>query len=126
MIRYQGESIDFSITLNEAGGITKWSDFDSLVLYLYTDELHKTRFSAAVEVVTLVGKGELRNFISDTLTMSTDGKTISGTLLSADTLTMKGTLYFDVLGRKGTTKVYIRSQNTNTRIEYAPIKAELQ
>ncbi len=122
MIRYQGESIDFRITLGDStSGITKWSDFDSLAFYIYTDTVHIAKYTA-----TITETSEVRTFESDTLTMSADGKTISGTLLSADTLTMTGALYFDVLGRKGTTKVYIRSQNTDTRIEYAPIKAELQ
>ncbi len=120
MIRYQGESIDFSIALKSTSAIAQWTDFDSLAFYLYTDTAHIAKFAA-----TITEASDERTFTSDTLTLSADGKTINGTLSSSDTLTMTGALYFDVLGRKGTSRVYIRSQHTDIRIDYAPIKAEL-
>lgn len=113
MIRYQGESIDFNIALNESSSIQQWSDFSIVCVYLYTNTSRIVKFSS-------VKKSD-----KESMTISEDGKILSGTLQSKDTKTMKGALYMDILGKTGEDKVYIRRICTSIDIQYAPIKAEL-
>ncbi len=113
MIRYQGENIDFYIVLNAASSISKFTDLDNVFVYLYTHTSHIVKFSGSREN----GYGYL--------TTSDDGKTLSGTLLPSDTLTMQGALHMDILGVIGTQKAYINSIGTGIEIIYTPIKQEL-
>ncbi len=113
MIRYQGENIDFYITLNDASSISKFTELDNVFVYLYTHTSHIVKFSGSSKD----GYGNL--------TTSDDGKTLSGTLLPDDTLTMQGALRMDILGVNGEEKAYINSIGTGIEIMYAPIKQEL-
>ena len=114
MIRYQGENIDFSVTLNDTSSISSWKDLDNVFLYLYTDTSHIAKFS-----------GEIRDGYG-CLTISDDGKVLYGLLLPTSTLTMQGALKMDILGTNGTKKAYIRNLYTGIEIAFAPIKQELQ
>ncbi len=112
MIRYQSETIDFAIYLNDGSSITKWSDLTKLVVYLYTS------LTTIVKFTTTTTEGY------NDLTISADGKTLSGTLSSADTSTMKGGLFMDIYAMADTEKKCIRSLPTGIEIKYAPIKQE--
>ncbi len=112
MIRYQTETIDFTITLNNSSSIDKWTDLSKLVVYLYTSQNSIVRFAS----ISTDGYS--------TLTISDDGKTLSGTLTSANTNIMQGTLYVDIYAVADTQKVCIKSMPTGIEIKYTPIKQE--
>lgn len=117
MIRYQGESIDFYISINEISTIEKWDAFSGVDVYLYTD------ISNIVKFCNYTTSSKKAN-----LTMSADKKTLSGVIPSDKTKTMQGALRMDILAQIITDtdeSVYIKSLATGINIQYAPIKAEL-
>lgn len=112
MIRYQAETIDFTITLNNSSSIDKWTDLSKLVVYLYTSQNSIVKFaSTSTDGYSI-------------LTISEDGKTLSGMLTSANTNIMQGTLYVDIYAVADTQKVCIKSMPTGIEIKYTPIKQE--
>lgn len=121
MIRYQGESIDFYISINEISTVEKWTDFDHVDIYFYTNSSRVTKFRTYVTNDKPAGS-------AISLTMSEDKKTLSGIIPSDNTKTMHGALKMDiaaVIVDDQTNTVYINSVETGIDIQYAPIKAEL-
>lgn len=121
MIRYQGESIDFYVSINDISTVEKWTDFDFVDIYFYTNSSRVTKFRTYTTNNKPAGSAL-------SLTMSDDKKTLSGIIPSANTKTMQGALKMDiaaVIVDDPTNTVYIKSMATGIDIEYAPIKAEL-
>lgn len=115
MIRYQGESIDFSIEMEKLKptDVEDWSQFASVVVYLYTQTSYLVKFSNK----TMSGY--------EKLTMSTDKKAYTGRLSSKDTKLMSGALTLDIFvcNNYGLYKS-IKSVPTGIQIIYTPIKNE--
>ena len=121
MIRYQGESIDFYVSINDISTVEKWTDFDFVDIYLYTDTSNIVKFRNYSTAVKPTGSAL-------SLTMSDDKKTLSGVIPSDKTKTMLGALKMNiaaVIVDDPTNTVYIKSIETGIEIKYAPIKAEL-
>ncbi len=121
MIRYQGESIDFYISINDISTVEKWDTFTGVDIYFYTDTSNIVKFRNYATTDKPAGSAL-------SLTLSADKKTISGTIPSANTQTMQGILHMDILAQivnETDEIVYIKSIVTGINIKYSPIKAEL-
>lgn len=115
MIRYQGESIDFSLEIEQIQptDAKDWSLFAGVVIYLYTQTSYIAKF-----------KNTPKDGY-DTITLSNDKKFYTGTLTSNDTKQMSGALLMDiyVYSSNGSYKC-IKSVTTGIEILYTPIKQE--
>ncbi len=113
MIRYQGESIDFSIEIGQIQSTEDWSQFAGVVVYLYTQTSYIVKFKNTAE------DGY------NTITLSDDKKYYTGILASNDTKQMSGALQMDmyVYSSDGSYKS-IKSITTGIEILYTPIKQE--
>ncbi len=115
MIRYQGESIDFSIEIEQIQptDAQDWSQFAGVVVYLYTQTSYIAKFNST----TKDGYG--------TITLINDKKFYIGILTSNDTKQMSGALLLDiyVYSSDGSYKC-IKSVTTGIEIRYTPIKQE--
>jgi two-component sensor histidine kinase len=110
----QGESIQFYAKLEErhAGDIGAWTRFSNITLYAYTNESHIVKFKYPEE------EGY------KTLAISTDGKTLSGTIPSDDTKTMLGALIAEIMVELDGKKE-IGKRNTGLVIREDQIKHEI-
>lgn len=115
MIRYQGESIDFSIEIEkiQSTDVQDWSVFTDVVVYLYTQTSYIAKF-----------KNTPKDGY-DTITLSNNKKFYTGILSSQDTKPMSGALLLDiyVYSSDGSYKC-IKSVTTGIEIRYTPIKQE--
>lgn len=136
MIRYQGESIDFSIEIERKD--ISWKDFTKVVIYFYTHTSSIAKFlydnpSAAATTsedsteTTTKSKVAAASSTSDYITLSeTYNRFITGTIPSRYTKTMNGALLYDIVAFNGTSEQYhIMAQPTGIQINYSPIKQEL-
>lgn len=143
MIRYQGESIDFSIEIERKD--ISWKDFTKVVIYFYTHTSSIAKFlydnpSAAAATseetattsedsteTTTKSKVAAASSTSDYITLSeTYNRFITGTIPSKYTKTMNGALLYDIVAFNGTSEQYhIMAQPTGIQINYSPIKQEL-
>lgn len=117
MTRYQGEDIEFTLTLKPQGDtdIRTWSECDKVVVYLYTpDTGHISKFA------TNGGEGY------NTLT-PVNAETLGGVIPTADTINMKGCVVCDVyLRTTGRELDLIHRARTCIVIESTKIKAEAE
>ena len=115
MIRYQGESIDFSIEIEQIQptDAQDWSQFAGVVVYLYTQTSYIAKFNSTATT----GYG--------TITLNNDKKFYTGRLSAQDTKQMSGALLMDiyVYSSNGSYKC-IKSVTTGIEILYTPIKQE--
>lgn len=114
MTHYQGEDIEFSMELAAIAStdVQKWTEFDSVVVYLYTHTSHIAKFTNTERT----GYGSL--------TLSEDEKTYYGVLSGVDTSKMCGALYMDIYAVSLSGVKSIKKTATGVKIEYTPIKAE--
>lgn len=108
MIRYQGEDIDFQISLGYDSEIRTFSDIDDVTVYIYTGPSYIADFS--------LKKGNLK-IVNNVL---------CGKITSKDTRSMMGYMMMDVLlsihDTDGTKNDMICSKNTGIIIRRTPIK----
>ncbi len=154
MIRYQGESIDFSIECDRKS-IT-WRDFTKVVIYFYThtSRIAKFLYTTTTESVAVASETEADTETESTTTAESTtavAKTISndsavttsdtsdyivinpkykrfltGTIPAEYTKTMSGALLFDIVAFNGDTEQYhIKAKPTGIQINYSPIKQEI-
>ena len=124
MIRYQGESIDFSIEIDKE----RWSDYTKVVAYLYTHTSRIAKFlyentstlSVAAEIDTVAQAD------SSYLKLSVQyDRFLQGTIPAEYTKTMEGALLLDVIGYKSDKSYHIKARTTGIQINYTPIKQEV-
>lgn len=115
MTHYQGEDIEFAVSLTNLGvnDMQRWQDASRIVVYFYTHESHIAKFSN----VTEEGYHQL-TLVSDTR--------LTGVIPSSDTKVFEGPLICDVYicPLKGD-KEQIRRVNTGISVLYTPIKNEV-
>lgn len=114
MTHYQGEDIEFAITLKNLGAndMKSWNDASRIVVYFYTHASYIAKFSNKVEA----GYRQLTK-VSDTQ--------LTAVIPSADTRVFEGPLICDVYIHPKTGDVeQIRRVSTGITIEYTPIKEE--
>lgn len=117
MIRYQGESIEFSVLLENKENV--WQDYTKVVLYFYTNTSRIAKF--------IYQKGKADS-ASDGYIAITDfgNKYLRGTIPSDYTKTMNGQLLYDIVAYNGKTEKYhIKAKQTDIHIQYTPIKQEI-
>ena len=116
MRHYQGEDIEFAITLNKLGvnDMQSWNEASRIVVYFYTHTSHIAKFSNEIET----GYRQLTQ-VSETQ--------LTAIIPSADTKVFEGPLICDVYihPKKGDVE-QIRRVSTGITIEYTPIKEEAQ
>lgn len=115
MTRYQGEDIRFDLDIAQANStdIQDWSEFSSVVVYLYTHTSRIAKFRSGTTGSTA-------------LVLSADKKTYTGILLASDTKTMQGALYMDLYVTTNTGGYKsIKQITTGIEILYTPIKQEV-
>ena len=114
MTHYQGEDIEFALTLTHLteSDMPTWSDARRVVVYMYTHTNHIAKFSSLFEAGY------------EQLTASSTTQ-FTGCIKSADTKVMEGALYCDVyiMPRVGDIE-QIRRVQTGINIESTPIKQE--
>ena len=114
MIHYQGEDIEFALTLTHLSesDMQAWTDARRVVAYFYTHTNHIAKFSSLNEI----GYEQLT---------SSSNVQFTGCIKSADTRVMSGQLYVDIyiMPRVGDIE-QIRRVDTGITIESTPIKIE--
>ena len=114
MTHYQGEDIEFSLSIKKItnGDLSTWNDVKRLCMYFYTHTNHIAKFSSIKEngYIQLVRS-------SDTM--------VTGVITSEYTKVMEGSLLCDVyiMPNKGSVE-QIQRVRTGINIEYTPISAE--
>lgn len=136
MIRYQGESIDFSIEIDKE----RWSDYTKVVAYLYTHTNRIAKFlyentstiSVAAEIDT-----DAQADSTDTAEVAIQStkaslklsiqydRFLQGTIPAEYTKTMEGALLLDVIAYKSDKSYHIKARTTGIQINYTPIKQEV-
>lgn len=119
MIRYQGESIDFSIEIESE--VKRWSDYTKVIVYFYTHTSKIAKF--------LYKKTSQNTDTSDTdylpLTVQYN-RFLKGTITPEYSKVMNGALLFDIIAyNKDTEEFRIKERITEVQVLYAPIKEEI-
>ena len=114
---YQGDDINFSIDIKQVASndVADWSNFPSVVVYLYTHKSYIAKFK--------VGK-QAQGTGYEELKVSTDQKTISGRLAPEKTRLMQGPLRMSIRVKDASNDVSTKDFETKIRIEPTPIKHE--
>lgn len=115
MIRYQGENIEFSLSIEQVleTDIPTWYAI-KVTAYLYTDTSHIVKFKRNEDVTA--------GYQSLTLSSST---MLTGTIPSADTKKMSGALYMDLYLTGSKINSRIKRIITGVDILSTPIKQEI-
>lgn len=113
MIYYQGDDIHFSIDIKQvAGKDTDWSNFTSVVVYLYTHQSYIVKFKNSYDKTYQL------------LAINKDKTTFIGKLTPEQTRMMKGALKMSIRAIDNLDNVSTKDINTGIRILPTPIKYE--
>jgi hypothetical protein len=114
MTHYQGEDIEFSLSVKQVSGgdLASWNDVERLCIYMYTHTNKIAKFSSKSETGYI-------QLVKSSNTMMT------GVIPSEYTKVMEGALLCDVyiMPKKGSVE-QIQRVKTGINIEYTPISAE--
>lgn len=113
MKRYQGEDIEFALSIKQVGGgLTSWNDVKRLVIYFYTHTNHIAKFSSISET----------GYVQLTQSSTT---MVTGVISSEYTKVMEGALLCDVyiMPSKGSVE-QIQRVSTGINIVATPISIE--
>jgi hypothetical protein len=111
MIKYQGETIKFSIDIINTGQITSFDQIEKMVVYFYTSWTFLSKHSIDNE------EGYCK--------MTIDGTKAKGVIEHTDTRKMSGNLIMDVMIVDTNGNRRIVSKPTSITIENRPISAEI-
>ncbi len=141
MIRYQGESIDFSIEIDKE----RWSDYTKVVAYLYThtsriakflyENTSTTSVAAEIDADAQADSTDIAEVAIQSTKAQADSsylklsiqydRFLQGTIPAEYTKTMEGALLLDVIGYKSDKSYHIKARTTGIQINYTPIKQEV-
>lgn len=112
MIKYQGESVDFGLSVEAKNptDLQSWEGINNVTIYLYTNSSYIVKYKYP----------ETSGY--KPLSMSNDKKTIVGVLDAQETSKMLGQLYIEILVEDHTA---IEKYNTGIVIQPTNIKNEI-
>lgn len=114
MIYYQGDNIKFNIGIKQISSSDEedWSAFRSIIVYFWTDQSFVAKFKNDQE------------HGYETLTLSEDKKTISGTIPSEHTISMVGSMRMSIRVIDNNGDIKTKDIPTRITIVSTPIKHE--